>query len=45
MHDGIRCGAGTSEGREALLGKNPGSNSGLPQEAEGKTDHLPEILK
>jgi hypothetical protein len=23
-------------------GKNPGSNSGLPQEAEGETDHLPE---
>jgi hypothetical protein len=23
-------------------GKNPGLNSGLPQEAEGETDHLPE---
>jgi hypothetical protein len=23
-------------------GKNPGSNSDLPQEAEGETDHLPE---
>jgi hypothetical protein len=23
-------------------GKNPGSNSGLPQEAEGEIDHLPE---
>jgi hypothetical protein len=23
-------------------GKNPDSNSGLPQEAEGETDHLPE---
>jgi hypothetical protein len=23
-------------------GKNPGSNSGLPQKAEGETDHLPE---
>jgi hypothetical protein len=22
-------------------GKNPGSNSGLPQEAEGELDHLP----
>jgi hypothetical protein len=24
-------------------GKNPGLNSGLPQEAEGETDHLPKI--
>jgi hypothetical protein len=24
------------------IGKNPGSNSGLPQEAEGETDHLSE---
>jgi hypothetical protein len=26
------------------IGKNPGLNSGLPQEAEGETDHLPETL-
>jgi hypothetical protein len=25
-------------------GKKPGSNSGLPQEAEGETDHLPETV-
>jgi hypothetical protein len=24
------------------IGKNPGLNSDLPQEAEGETDHLPE---
>jgi hypothetical protein len=30
--------------RTALpTGKNPCSNSDLPQEAEGETDHLPEI--
>jgi hypothetical protein len=31
------------EGNTAYqTGKNLGSNSGLPQEAEGETDHLPE---
>jgi hypothetical protein len=27
------------------IGKNLGSNSGLPQEAEGESDHLPETAK
>jgi hypothetical protein len=41
---GLGCTKGPTENqlRSTLCtGKNPGSNSGLPQEAEGEIDHLP----
>jgi hypothetical protein len=42
MHTGTQRGTGTSEGSTThWTGNNSGSNSGLPQEAEGESDHLP----
>jgi hypothetical protein len=48
--EGLRCTTEPDEMQESVrgretacqIGKNSGSNSGLPQEAEGETDHLPE---
>jgi hypothetical protein len=41
----VRCRNQLGEGSTAhQTGKNPGSYSGLPQEAEGETDHLPESV-
>jgi hypothetical protein len=38
----VRCRNQKGEGNTAhQTGKDLGSNSGLPQEAEGETDHLP----
>jgi hypothetical protein len=42
MHKGTQHRNLRGKGNTAhQTGKNPGSNSGLPQEAEGETDHLP----
>jgi hypothetical protein len=42
----VRCRNQRGEGSTAhQTGKSPGSNSGLPQEAEGETDHLPETTQ